>query len=423
MSFTIETVNINYQLFLDGAELVIDKPEVEIQTNKFLLQIAGWIKWVGEAPISVSVYCEHFKLIQESLGAREDVPVTPPFVAAGFDLKLVIWTLPQNFKLKIVFEFNSHQELLLGIIRGHWESPFNPSDISPIFINSLGRSGSSLAMRLMIAHEEVACGDRPPYELKLTKYLANIAGFISNGRRSDYPFSPDDLYLSECKLGYNPFFNNDFLCDDMIDWCEDTWLSESAFHMRKLVDSFYKHLAGTQGKPHINSFCEKIFPSTHCYQMQFLYGQIKQVIIVRDPRDNLASRLCFNQLRNKDDFGLAKDQNLESQLALLLSEYEALICNYLSLKDNSITIYYEDLIRNPYETSAKIFCFCGLNYESSIVEKCVKMALKLDGFSAGHITSESPLKSIGKWSNFFDKTSQKLILQKLEPLLSNLGYL
>ena len=421
MPFIINSVDVpNQSLF--PVTIVIDYPKPEIQYEGFLIRIAGWIRCSNQTVTLVKLYCNHFKLTEDSLKERVDVPVTPPQVALGFDFKITVWDLPKKFNINLLFSFNSGETLPLVTFQGFWQSPFLSTHLLPIFVNSVGRSGSSLMMRLMNAHENIVCGNQPPYELKLTRYLANFLNLLNNDRKNNYPFSPDDLYLAENKIGYNPFFNLDFMSTNMMNWCEEVWMHQWLTYTQSMIIDLYDNLAKDQSKFMVTSFAEKVYPSTHIYNMNFIFKEIKQIILVRDPRDNLVSRLCFNKIRNKDDFGFSKNQSLESYINIIYAEYEALIYNGL-MPENTLLVYYEDLITKPEKIILSIFEFCNIKFDKKTVEYCIKTAFELDDFSSTHMTSNSPEQSIGRWKDYFDQHEQNLILENLNPILSQLGYL
>jgi hypothetical protein len=81
------------------------------------------------------------------------------------------------------------------------------------------------------------------------------------------------------------------------------------------------------------------------------------------------------------------------------------------------------LITKPEKIILSIFEFCNIKFDKKTVEYCIKTAFELDDFSSTHMTSNSPEQSIGRWKDYFDQHEQNLILENLNPILSQLGYL
>ena len=84
------------------------------------------------------------------------------------------------------------------------------------------------------------------------------------------------------------------------------------------VESFYREYASTRNRTTPAFFAEKIVPAGHVRRiMRLLYPQAREIFLVRDPRDILASVLAFNARHGFADFGRERVETDEQLVGLV----------------------------------------------------------------------------------------------------------
>jgi len=83
---------------------------------------------------------------------------------------------------------------------------------APICVTSTGRAGSSLLMRRLAAHPEIAVAGTHPYEVKQLMYYTLALRTLSLTANWNRSMNPDGLAseASRYVIGFNPFHDRDF---------------------------------------------------------------------------------------------------------------------------------------------------------------------------------------------------------------------
>ncbi|MGO9286857.1 MAG: hypothetical protein ACLP75_28860 [Mycobacterium sp.] len=84
------------------------------------------------------------------------------------------------------------------------------------------------------------------------------------------------------------------------------------------VESFYREYASTRKRTTPAFFAEKIVPAGHIRPiMRLLYPRAREIFLVRDPRDRVASALAFNARRGFDGLGRELVETDEQYVGLI----------------------------------------------------------------------------------------------------------
>jgi hypothetical protein len=258
--------------------------------------------------------------------------------------------------------------------------------LSPILVTSVGRSGSTLLMDQLIRSAGIVGGDHYPYEIKQIAYhAAAFRALVAPGdrRRSTDP----DTMLGAGHhhwIGGNPYYDAGFfhLADPgtrLRDFYERAVPANYTKLFKALIDGFYSILAESQGKRNARFFCEKgMLDETVREGARLFFHQVREVILVRDPRDLLCSMTAF--WKQSSDDAMALLRSVIPQLRQVAGE----------ARPDVLVIRYEDLIRAPLRVRANLSIFLSLDLRNPPTGRN-------DAIPASHRTSISPEASIGRW--------------------------
>ncbi|MSP01628.1 MAG: hypothetical protein EXR07_11360 [Acetobacteraceae bacterium] len=281
----------------------------------------------------------------------------------------------------------------------------------PILVTSTGRSGTTLLMSEFARHPDIVAGDRYPYEIKQIAYHAAAFRALVADADRDRSTNPEMMLAPELRfaIGSNPYNESGYFDLGTSGEClRDYWGTrvpvEYATLFRNLILEFYATLAKGQNKESASYFCEKGDVDEEVgLGARMFFGAVKEIVIVRDPRDLLCSSIAFWKLPP------------EEAVTMLQTTFPRLTRLTRHAGPDTMVIRYEDLLRDPVRLRRAMSEFLGLDLVTPRAEA-------EGAIVSGHRTSRDPAASIGRWRNELTPELIRICEATLEPYFHDFDY-
>jgi hypothetical protein len=286
--------------------------------------------------------------------------------------------------------------------------------------------GTTLLMRMLGAHPAVVVYARPPYEARGGKYwlhvLKTLAAPADPSKRVGAPM---EFHLEPLAAGGNPFYAAAFSAWPEVEaWSGSTYIRELAAFCQRSIDGWYRATAAAQGEAEdaLVYFAEKHFPDVYPRLMRELYPGARELFLVRDFRDMVASMQAYNVRKGTGDFGRDKAGSDEAWLVHLHQNFLVLRAAWRDRGEPGSLVRYEDLVRDPGSTLPPLLTFLGLDAAPETVSRLIAAAAPDAPELRGHGTSESPEASIGRWRHDLSPELGAAVEETFGDLLQEFGY-
>ena len=192
---------------------------------------------------------------------------------------------------------------------------------------------------------------RPPYEARGGKYwlhvLKTLAAPTDPSKRVGAPM---EFHLEPLAAGGNPFYAAAFAAWPEVEaWSGSTYVRDLAAFCQRSIDGWYLATATAQGQAEdaLVYFAEKHFPDVYPRLMRELYPGARELFLVRDFRDMVASMQAYNARKGFGDFGRDKAGSDEAWLVHLHQNFLVLRAAWRDRGEPGSLVRYEDLVRDP----------------------------------------------------------------------------
>jgi len=254
---------------------------------------------------------------------------------------------------------------------------------APICVTSTGRAGTSLLMRRLATHPEIAVAGTHPFEVKQLAYQVAALRTLSLEANWNRSMGPDALASEASRyiLGFNPFHDPQFGNHPLLDrYWEVTAPEILTRALRDTVLAYYETVRVMTGKLRIRYFAEKTHPNPLFRDGAItMFGGIKEIVLVRDPRDLVCSYRAFWK------------RTPAEAVSLIRAQFNDLVERVSAGDPDTLLVRYEDLVLDPRGTLGGIYTFLGLEHGAAEQDEAEAATFRKHG------TSGSPEESIGRW--------------------------
>jgi Sulfotransferase family len=353
-------------------------------------------------------------------------PDVPGAEACGFALLVDTLGLPQRFEFRVRAALPDGSRVKVAAIGGE-RRPLTTAyapHLQPLLVTSLGRMGTTLLMRMLSAHPGVVVYARPPYEARGGKYWLHVLKTLAAPTDARTRVgAPMEFHREPLAAGGNPFYSAAFAAWPAVEaWSGSTYVTELAAFCQRSIDGWYLATAAAQEQPvgPLLYFAEKHFPDAYPRLLRELYPGARELFLVRDFRDMLASMQAYNARTGTEDFGRDKAGSDEAWLAHLRQNFLVLRAAWRDRGDPGSLVRYEDLVRAPETVLPPLLSFLGLDAAPAIVA-CMIAAADAPELR-GHGTAGSPEASIGRWRHDLSPELRAAVAETFGDLLQQFGY-
>jgi hypothetical protein len=400
----------------------------------------AWAVRVSGQVLAASGPVQEIEAIVPGLVVASDRPVLPcPQVAArhpdvpwatgcGFTLLVNTLILRQNFEFHLratLVDGSRVEVVLVSGQRRPLETGYAPR-LQPLLVNSYGRTGTTLLMRMLAAHPAVVVYERPPYEARGGKYwlhvLKTLAAPTDARKRVGAPM---EFHLEPLAAGGNPFYSAAFGAWPEVEaWSGSTYVEELAAFCQRSIDGWYLATAAGQHQAMepLVYFAEKHFPDAYPRLMRELYPGARELFLVRDFRDMLASMRAYNARKGFGDFGRESAQSDATWLAELRRGVVALRDAWRERGEATSLVRCEDLVRAPEAALPPLLASLGLDAAPETVSRLIAAAAPDAPELRDHGTAGSPSASIGRWRHDLSPELLAIAEETFGDLLQEFGY-
>ena len=409
----------------------VESPRSGAASEAFAVRVGGWALAPGGAPESIVVGVKGrilggTKATLPSPDIAERFPGVPGAGQCRWSLVLNTLDLPEEFAATIRGVFPGDVKARLAEVRGRRRplAPRRAPTLGPLLVTSLGRTGTTFLMRLLAEHPEVVAYRNYPFEVRGGKYWAHVFRTLAApgdpAKRTGHvaQFTEDGPVVSG-----NPFLTTAFQSWPEVDaWQGGAYVDDLADFATRSIDGWYGAAAAAQGDAGARFFAEKGFADDTPHLFRLLYPEVREVFLVRDPRDMVTSMLAYNRRKGTGDFGrdrhdsdLAWMRGIRRGVDLLRNEWQA-------RREQAVLVRYEDLVADPATVLAATIGPLGLDTAPATIAAVLeRAAVSLPQFDT-HATSASTGASLGRWRADLDPAFADEVAKEFAELVAFFNY-
>jgi SAM-dependent methyltransferase len=354
-------------------------------------------------------------------------PENPDAKSCGFLAQVNLLGQPEQFELTVAAETESGEQLPVGTIRGGrrlLRTGVTPA-LRPLFVTTLGRTGSSWLMLLLAQHPAVVAYLPFKFEPRVASYWLAVTRALSQPRSYLQSIAPElnagHWWLGDARPSAAAAVKGE---RRMSEWLGTSNVEAVARFAQGQIDGFYSEVAASMDREHAVFFAEKRFPVALNDRLAAeLYPDAAEIFLIRDLRDVACSALSVSARRNAPSFGRELASSDAEYLQVLRTYALEFRDGWRARRDSSILVRYEDLIQTPESELARIFAALGVDADEMTVATVEAAARSAETRGQeSHRTAESPTASIGRWRRDLDEELQRIADETLGDILGEFGY-
>lgn len=322
-----------------------------------------------------------------------------------------------------IYQSNHVAELeVLGTISGT-KKRINQatSRLKPLRVSNFGRTGSSLMMRYLSLHPQIAVAGSHPYEVTVARHY-----YLRTRQFSTHCEDWTKDQFRNNNLGkQNPWYQYEqvqWMGSDREQFFGKTQIAREIEFCRESVDEFYHGFIGDHEAPQY--FCEKLGSgvSGHDEYLE-VWPEARRIFLIRDFRDNCASMLAYCERKGTKEFGLQFFQDQREWVSSLADKAREMLKEYRSGEASSF-VFYEQLVTEPEVTLKKAFRELEIESDDELLKSIVSIAAGHDEHQkiAAHFTSENAEASIGRWKEDLPAELLHYVDSEFADVLEAFGY-
>lgn len=428
------TVHVHEVVFRDNGDRLhanLERPTAGESIEGFCVPLVGWALSPGGESVEIQISDSHevLRCLARRM-RRPDIAEVYPGVgsseASGFSLAFDAVTLPCEFDLRIAGNVGG-EALPFARIAGSRQrfEPAQTHDPAPLMVTTLGRTGSTLLMTLLSLHPSImayhpVAHDSRPFAYWLDAAIA-MASPNSHMQLLDSTGQDNAWWLGPVPVPVETFHRLEQPVRRLLLRDEPETLLQAAIAR---ASEFAARLARAEEREGTSYAAEKCWAGHVPRLLSELSAECREIFLVRDFRDVLASILAFNAKRGYPAFGREHVNSDEQFLERLALDVEALAQSFDERGERSLLIRYEELVEDPGDALTDIFDYLGLESSPSSVAAIVERGRALlDTTRADHRTTEKVSASSGRWQRDLTPALQQACTEAFEGPLRRFGYL
>lgn len=406
----------------------IDLPRSGEGIDGHVLHIAGWVVGRQSTVATIEILHDtHWLTGTPVLLVRPDVAryleLADQTLRSGFQVAVTTIGLPAAFELAVWAYLSDGPPVEFARVRGTQtllRSSFRPA-LQPLSVTGLGRSGTTVLMRMLAEHPEICVHRTHPFEMRLGAYWMHVLTVLSGPANHFSSSHPDRFQTERLFVGNNPFAIMHAVGPELRSWFGGEAPGELAAFCQRNIDAAYLRLARDQGEAAGRYFAEKNNPTYAPRLLAHVYDGAKEIVLVRDFRDIICSMLAFDRKRQSLNFQ-GDDADVEAFTLRIVEEYRQLAAMWDERQGSALLLRYEDLITEPRASLQRVAEYAGIDASPALIERMAGTARLDDDTSRAHRTTDSGPRSIGRYRYDMTEDLRALCLEIGADLLSRFGY-
>jgi len=342
----------------------------------------------------------------------------------GFRALLNGLLLPPEFQLDLRAITVTGEQVPFGAVRGRRERLPAGSDAppQPLMLTTLGRTGSMLLQRLLEAHPDILVLRPHRYEQRVAGYWVEVLLALTEPSGYMRQLAPaGSLDEPRWWLGDEGPAARPDPDDPLHRWLGREAVFALAEACRSRIDALYAEAAAQAEGREPRYFAEKHTLRSAALTSE-LYPGAREVFLVRDFRDMVASILAFNRKRGVRGFGEGAAAGEVDYVDRLAGWARSLVRSYERRAGGAHVVRYEDLVVDPAATLSALLAYLEVEGSTGTVSRMREALATEMPELAEHGTAADPAASIGRWRSDLGDELQQACARSFSEALAAFGY-
>jgi hypothetical protein len=407
----------------------LDAPQTGDSYDAYAFDVRGWA--LGRSNKVTSVELKDGRRLLSRVPteiARNELADTYPQAqgtgAAGFFTIVNSLNLSPEFEILVRARLEDASRVGLVTLRGRREplrTGYEPG-IQPLMVTTLGRTGSTILMKVLATHPEVVACSPFEHEARVGTYWLGVMNTLTDPVSYRRQINPTGTIDGTWWVGKEPPLPRRPKDARLTRWLDMDAVTQIASFCQSRIEAVYEEVAVDAGVASPRFFTEKYRPDRIPEMMWELYPRAREVILVRDFRDMVASMFAYNVKRGR--MGFRRDQfddDAQYVIEQVKSSVSALADAWEARRDSAHLIRYEDLVLDPESTIESLLRYLGFEAEAHAEAMAASLVAR-DPETEWHRTTPDPRASIGRWRDDLTEGARQACEEVLAPELQTFGY-